>query len=77
MAARKAPAAKGGKSRVSRNPAAGKARTDGGASKTSLKGDIAKGAAITPVSGKQSRPKMKSPAITKAGKITARVPRVK
>lgn len=74
MAARKAPAGKGGKGRV---PAAGKARTSGGASKTSLKGDIAKGAAVTKTGGKQSMPAMKSPAVKKAAKITARVPRVR
>lgn len=62
----KAPAAKGGKSRVSRVPAAGQARTDGGASKTSLKGEVAKGAAVTKAGGKQSMPAMKDPKITKA-----------
>jgi hypothetical protein len=46
---------------------AGKARTDGGPSKTSLKGDVAKGAGMTSTTGKQSRPSMKAPAITKGG----------
>jgi hypothetical protein len=58
---------KAGKSRVSRVATKAKARTDGGPSKTSLKGDVAKGAGPTPAGGKASRPAMKAPAVTKAG----------
>ena len=71
MAARKTPAAKGGKSRVSRVATTAKARTDGGAvnSRADLKENVARGAGPTvPGANKPvGRPAMKAPAVTKAG----------
>lgn len=70
MAARKAPAAKGGKSRVSRVPVKSTVKTDSGAvnSRADLNENVSRGAGPT-VPGRNkpvSRPSMKSPKVTKA-----------